>query len=222
MEGCGYNWEFLFSNHVNGRWMFMEGCGYDWGFHFSNCVKSKWLWKHVAMIEDSLFLEYAVSVGIWFATFWRNVVLLQCQELTAQWHSNISQKNRNISHTNVTSKCVWLLSFPNCFLTPVTSLVHQRPSMQMCNSKDGTYQKSTWNITWTALCTSEEGNGKTDFSHASMAFWKNAVSFEVYHTSWNMSPNTCTLNFLHKGYLFSATNAMDFMEQMVKHSSHAN
>jgi hypothetical protein len=102
-----------------------------------------------------------VSVGIWFPTFWRIAVLLQCQELTAQWHSNISQKNRNVSHTDVTSKCAWVLLFENCFITPVTSLVHQRPSAQVCNSKDGTYRKSTWNVSWTALCTSEEGNGMT-------------------------------------------------------------
>jgi len=162
MEGCGYHWGFYFSDCVKGRIMVMKEGAYNWGFYFSNCVKGKWLWKDVAITEDSAFLGYcAVSVGIWFPTFWRTAVLLQYQELTAQWHSNISQKKGNVSHTNVMSKCVWLLLFANCFLMPVTSLVHQRPSAPVCNSKDGMYHKNTWNISWTALCTSEDGNGMT-------------------------------------------------------------
>ena len=153
MEGCGCNWGFCLSTFLIvwnvGQWLWKDVAVTE-DFSFLTVWKvGEWLQKDVATIEDSPFLGYhAVSMVIWLPAFWRNVLLLQCQELTAQRLPN----NTNIGHNSATIKCSWLL-FPNRFLMPVTSVAYQRP-------KDGTYHKSTWNISWTALRTSE-ANGTT-------------------------------------------------------------
>jgi hypothetical protein len=104
------------------------------------------------------------------------VAPFKCQELITHWRNVISNVRNWLlvdamsyprrTETSATppwqpQKLTQLLLFTNCFLMPVKFLIHQLLSVQACNNEDDTYHERTRNITWTALCTFEEGNVMT-------------------------------------------------------------